>query len=105
VLLVDDMIATGGSMASAARLVRDQGARSVHVTVTHAVFCGPAFERLASAPIDEITVTDSIPLRDGSEALPITVVSVASLLAQAIQRIHLNESVSSLFQFDHIAES
>jgi ribose-phosphate pyrophosphokinase len=104
VLMVDDMIATGGSVANAARLLREQGAKSVYVAATHAVFCGPASERLAAAPIDEITVTDTIPLSDGAEALPITVVSVASLLAEAIKRIHFNESVSSLFRFNKASE-
>jgi ribose-phosphate pyrophosphokinase len=105
VLMVDDMIATGGSVANAAQLLRDNGATSVSVAATHAVLCGPAFERLASAPIDEITVTDTIPLPDGADALPITVVSVASLLAEAIKRIHYNESVSSLFKFESTSES
>ncbi len=105
VLMVDDMIATGGSVAEAARLLKEEGAKSCHVTATHAVFCGPAFERLAAAPIDEITVTDTIPLNDEGAALPITVVSVASLLAEAIKRIHLDESVSSLFQFHDASES
>jgi len=105
VLMVDDMIATGGSVAEAARLLQEQGAKSCQVAAAHAVFCGPAFERLAAAPIDEITVTDTIPLSDEGAALPITVVSVASLLAEAIKRIHLNESVSSLFQFHDASES
>jgi len=105
VLMVDDMIATGGSVAEAARLLQEQGAKSCQVAATHAVFCGPAFERLAAAPIDEITVTDTIPLSGEGAALPITVVSVASLLAEAIKRIHLDESVSSLFQFHDASES
>ena len=99
VLLVDDMIATAGSVSEAAHRLRREGAKSVHVAATHPVLCGPACERLASAPIDEVTVTDTIPIRDEGRGLPITVVSVASLLGEAIQRIHLNESVSSLFQF------
>ncbi len=78
-------------------MLRDHGACSVEVAATHAVLCDPAPERLAAAPIDHITVTDTVPLREEARALPITVVSVASLLGEAIRRIHLNESVSSLF--------
>ena len=96
VIIVDDMISTGGSMAEAAGIVRRHGAQRVVVAVTHAVLCGPAVERLDAAPIDKIPVTDSIPL---AERRPknVEVVSVAPLLAQAIHNIHRNESVSSLF--------
>jgi len=97
VLVVDDIIATGGSVCEAARMLRDHGACSVEVAATHAVLCDPAPERLAAAPIDHITVTDTVPLREDARALPITVVSVASLLGEAMRRIHFNESVSSLF--------
>jgi len=97
VLIVDDIIATGGSVCEAARMLRDHGARSVEVAATHAVLCDPAPERLAAAPIDHITVTDTVPLREEAKSLPITVVSVANLLGEAIRRIHFNESVSSLF--------
>jgi ribose-phosphate pyrophosphokinase len=99
VLLVDDMIATAGSVAQAASLLKSEGATSIQVVATHPVFCGPAVERLAAAPVDRVTVTDTIPLRDECRAIPITVVSVASLLGEAIRRIHFNESVSSLFHF------
>ncbi len=97
VLIVDDIIATGGSVCEAARMLRDHGARSVEVAATHAVLCDPAPERLAAAPIDHITVTDTVPLREEAKSLPITVVSVANLLGEAMRRIHFNESVSSLF--------
>jgi len=97
VLMVDDIIATAGTMCDAARLLRDMGARSVQVAATHAVLCGPAIERLGAAPIERITVTDTIPLREEGSSLPIHVVSVASLLGEGMRRIHSNESVSSLF--------
>jgi ribose-phosphate pyrophosphokinase len=96
VLIVDDMISTGGSMAEAAAIVRRHGARSVFVAVTHAVLCGPAIERLDAAPIDRLFVTDSIPLGE-KRPKTVEVVSIAPLLAQAIQNIHNNQSVSSLF--------
>jgi len=97
VLVVDDIIATGGSVAEAARLLREHGAASVQVAATHPVFCGPAVRCLASAPIERITVTDTIPLHEEGNSLPVSVVSVASLLGEAMRRIHFNESVSSLF--------
>jgi ribose-phosphate pyrophosphokinase len=96
VVIVDDMISTGGSISEAAGIVRRHGAQRVVVAVTHAVLCGPAIERLDAAPIDKLLVTDSIPL---AERRPknVQVVTVAPLLAQAIRNIHRNESVSSLF--------
>jgi ribose-phosphate pyrophosphokinase len=97
VVLVDDMISTGGSISEAARVCRKYGAQTIVIAVSHAVLCGPAVERLDAAPIDRILITDSIPPRD---KLPrnTEVVSVAPLLARAIMNIHRNESVSSLFQ-------
>jgi ribose-phosphate pyrophosphokinase len=97
VIVVDDMISTGGSISEAARIVRKCGARSVVIAVTHAVLCGPAVERLDGAPIDKLLITDSIPPRD-KKPKNLEVVSVAPLLARAIMNIHRNESVSSLFE-------
>ncbi len=97
VLMIDDIIATGGSVCAAASLLRAHGARSVRVAATHAVLCEPAVKRLGAAPIDHIVVTDTIPLAEAARGLPISVVSVAGLLGEAIKRIHYNESVSSLF--------
>jgi len=98
VLIVDDIIATGGSVAQAAMLLRRQGARSIRVLATHGVFCGPAVERLREASIERIMVTDSIPLPERVQGLPIEVVSVAQLLGEAMLRIHRDESVSSLLR-------
>ncbi|MCY2958741.1 MAG: ribose-phosphate pyrophosphokinase [Planctomycetota bacterium] len=97
VILVDDMISTGGSIAEASRVCRKYGAKTIVIAVSHAVLCGPAVERLDAAPIDKILITDSIPPR---AQLPrnTEIVSVAPLLARAIMNIHRNESVSSLFQ-------
>lgn len=97
VLMIDDIIATGGSVCAAARLLRERGALSVQVTATHAVLCPPAPERLGAAPIDRVVVTDTIPLQESAKGLPIAVISVAELLGEAMKRIHYNESVSSLF--------
>jgi ribose-phosphate pyrophosphokinase len=99
VIMVDDMIATAGTVTQAAAAVRKEGARSVRAAATHPVLCGPAVERLAAAPIDEIIVTDTIPISDATrQGLPnLKVLSVAPLFGEAIRRIHRNESVSILF--------
>ncbi len=99
VLMVDDIIATAGTVVEAAKLVRERGATKVIIAATHAVLCGPALERLASAPIDDLAITDTIPLSEAARArLPsVTVLSVSELLGEAIRRIHSHESVSSLF--------
>ena len=98
VLMCDDIIATAGTICSAAKLVRERGAMKVYVGATHGVLAGPAMERLSKAPIDEIIVTDTIPLTSEAEKLgKIKVLTVASMLGEAIKRIHRNQSVSSLF--------
>lgn len=99
VLMVDDMIATAGTVCQAAVAVRQRGARSVRLAATHAVLCGPALERLGTVPIDEIVVTDTIPVDEQTRQHlnGLKVLSVAPLLGEAIRRIHRNESVSILF--------
>jgi ribose-phosphate pyrophosphokinase len=92
------MITTAGSMTNAIKTVRQFGATVVYPMATHAVLCGDAYERLAGAQLDELVVTDTIPLKDRFAALPIKVLSTAPLLAEAIRRIHTNQSVSSLFK-------
>ena len=86
VVIVDDMISTGGSISEAARILKQTGAKQIVIAVSHAVFCGPAVERLNAAPVDKILVTDTIPQRNVPDKLQ--EVSVAPLLAQAIQSIH-----------------
>jgi ribose-phosphate pyrophosphokinase len=102
VLMMDDMITTAGTVSSAAKLCKEEGAVRVFVGATHAVLCGPAAERLHNAPIDEVVVTDTIPV--GPEKMAaigkLKVLSVAPLLGEAIYRIHNDESVSSLFLKD-----
>jgi len=97
VLLVDDMISTGSSLCEACNLLRGNGALDVYVAATHPVLCGKACSKLDAAGFKEITVTDSIPLPAETPAC-LNSVSLASMLAQAILRIHTNESVSSLFK-------
>ena len=99
IVMIDDMIATAGTVCEAAKIVRERGARSIRCAATHAVFAGPALERLEKAPFTEIVVTDTIPLSNESRRrLPsLTVLSVAEVLGEAIARIHKHQSVSSLF--------
>jgi len=99
VLMMDDMITTAGTICSAARLAKEEGAKRVLAGATHGVFCGPAIERLRKAPIDELVVTDTVPMDEEiTQALTnLKVLSVAELVGEAIHRIHNNESVSSLF--------
>ncbi|MYC89347.1 MAG: ribose-phosphate pyrophosphokinase [Gemmatimonadales bacterium] len=99
-IVPDDMIDTAGTMVSAIEVLKERGARDIYVLATHPLMSGPAVERLASADVKEITVTDTVPLAPGvQEALPnLTVLSVASLLAQAIESTHENTSVSKLFK-------
>ncbi|MHC5012137.1 MAG: ribose-phosphate diphosphokinase [Planctomycetota bacterium] len=96
VLIIDDMISTAGSIVEAARTVRRAGAVTVRITATHGVLCGPARERLAAAPVDEIVLTDTIPV-DQTGLDNLTVLSIAPLLAEAIQRVHEERSISVLF--------
>jgi ribose-phosphate pyrophosphokinase len=101
ILMCDDIIATAGTVCSAAELVKKRGGKKICVGVTHGVFAGPAFERLDKAPIDEIVVTNTIPLNEEAKKLKrIKVLSVATMLGEAIKRIHRHESVSSLFTGD-----
>ena len=99
VLMVDDIIATAGTMVQAAEVVRRAGARRVIAAATHAVLCGPAVERLTKAPFDQLAVTDTIPIvPQVRERIPnLVVLSISELMGEAIRRIHRNESVSSLF--------
>jgi ribose-phosphate pyrophosphokinase len=96
-LVVDDEIDTAGSLTQAVRVVHDHGARDIYCCATHGVFSGPAVERLSSAPIKEIVITDSIPLAEAKRLPNITILSVAELFAGAISRIHDGRSVTELF--------
>jgi len=99
VLMVDDMITTAGTVTEACKMLRDNGAGDIYMAATHAVFADKAMERLAACPFTKLAITDTIPL--GNRADPIkdrlVLLSVASLLGDAIHRIHHNESVSALF--------
>jgi ribose-phosphate pyrophosphokinase len=96
-ILIDDEIATAGTMVEAIAFVRGQGARRVTVAGVHAVLSGAAPERLRAAEVDEYVFTDSIPIPPQKSNPRITVLSVAELMAEAIMRIHDGRSVSALF--------
>ena len=101
VIIVDDMISTGGSISEAARVVKQHGAKEVVIAVSHAVLCGPAVERLDGCPADAILVTDTIP-RKGPVPRNLEIVTVAPLLGRAIHNLHESKSLSVLF--DHFEE-
>jgi len=97
-LIVDDLIDTGGTLVKAAEALLKHGALSVRACSTHAVLSGPAVERIEASCLQEVVVTNSIPLReDAIRCGRIKVLSVAPLLARAIQSIHEDGSVSTLF--------
>ncbi len=96
-LMFDDMISTAGSICGAAQLVHEAGAREIHVAATHAVLCGNAIENLSNAPITSLVVTDTIPLENHQLPGKLRILSVAPLLAEAIKRIHHDQSISELF--------
>lgn len=98
VIIIDDIIDTAGTICTAAKVMIEKGAREVYACCTHPVFSGPAIERLAAAPIKEIVVTNTIPLTKEKQLPNITVLSVASLVGEAILRIHEDLSVSKLFE-------
>ena len=97
VILVDDMCDTGGTLVKAAKLLKDQGASRIFAIITHPVFSGNALEKIGDSVIDEMIISDTIPLR-GKAPANITVISIASLLGESIRRIQLGESLSELFQ-------
>ncbi len=96
VLLIDDMISTAGSITEAAKLCKEKGAKSVRIAATHGVLCGPARERLRAAPVEEIVLTDTIPV-DITGLDKLNVLSIAPLLAEAIMRVHREQSISAIF--------
>lgn len=97
-LIPDDMIDTAGTVAAAAKALKELGAKDIYVCATHALLSGPAAERLRNAPIKEVTVTDTVAIPPEHRFPQLTVLSVGELLAKAIRYTHSDESVSSLFE-------
>jgi ribose-phosphate pyrophosphokinase len=96
-VVIDDMVDTAGTLIQAVSALAREGARRILACGVHAVLSGPALERLAASPLEEVVVTNSIPVSAAKRAARVTVLSVAPLLGEAIRRIHDEESVSTLF--------
>ena len=97
-VIVDDLVATAGSLVQAVEALKEAGAVEIYAAVTHPILSGPAKERLNASSLKELVVTDTIPVDDGKRLPKIRVLTVAPLLGEAIRRIHHEESVSSLFE-------
>ena len=98
VVLVDDIIATAGSLIEAVEALKDSGVKGVYATATHGVLSGPAIDRISQCKaLQEVVITNSIPLKDSKGCTKIKALSVAPLLAEAIARTHNEESISCLF--------
>lgn len=97
-LITDDMVDTAGTMSAAIHALKERGARAVYAAASHALLSGNAKERLSSAPLTELVVTNSIRIPEERRFEGLTVLSVANLLARAIRYIHSNDSVSQLFE-------
>ncbi len=96
-LLFDDMISTAGSICGAADMVAKAGASKIYLAATHGIFCGNAIQRIEASSVEKVLVTDTVPLNSDNSSPKVKVLSVASLLGEAVKRIHHNESVSFLF--------
>ena len=97
VVVIDDMIDTAGTLIQAVEAVKREGARRVLACAVHGVLSGPALKRIEESPLEEVIITNSVPLTPGKVSPKVHVLSVAPLLAEAIRRIHDEESVSTLF--------
>ena len=97
-VIVDDMVATAGSLVEAVEAIKKAGAKDVYATITHPVLCGPALERIRKSALKELIVTDTIPLGEKKLSNKIKVLSIAPLLGEAIERIHGEKSISVLFR-------
>ena len=97
-IVPDDIIDTAGTLFNAAKALKDSGASKVSAYITHPVLSGPAIERIISSEIDELVVTNSIPLtKDGQKCSKIRVISIAPLISECIKRLSNEESLSAVF--------
>jgi ribose-phosphate pyrophosphokinase len=98
VVIVDDIIDTAGTVVQAAEMVREYGALSVRVAATHGVFSDPAIDRIKNAPLDEVIVTNTLPIHEDARRLDnVEVLSIAPVLGEALQAIFMDSSVSDIF--------
>jgi ribose-phosphate pyrophosphokinase len=96
-IIVDDLVATASSLVEAAAALKKQGGKEIYAAITHPVLSGPAIKRINDSVIKKLFVTNTIPVENGKKHKKIEVLSIAPLLAEAIKRIHNEESVSCLF--------
>ena len=97
-IIIDDMVDTAGTLCAAAKGLTEKGARGVYACISHGLLSGPALERIHASTIKELIITDSIPPRPEVKVSPkVRVLSVAHLLGEAVKRIHMGDSLSSLF--------
>ena len=97
-IVPDDIIDTAGTLCNAAKALKDSGASKVSAYITHPVLSGPAIERISNSEIDELVVTNSIPLtQDGKKCSKIRVISIAPIISECIKRLSNEESLSAVF--------
>lgn len=96
-VMFDDVVTTARTLCQAAKAIRERGALDIYAGVTHGVFCPGSLERVAESPITEVVVTDTVQHEPGALSKKVRVLSVAGLLGEAVQRIHEERSLSSLF--------
>jgi ribose-phosphate pyrophosphokinase len=98
VVIVDDMIDTAGTVCNAAEMVKDYGALSVRIAATHGIFSDPALDRIKNAPIEEVIVTNTLPVSEDVASMDkVKVLSIAPILAETLQAIFMDSSVSEIF--------
>jgi ribose-phosphate pyrophosphokinase len=96
-IMVDDLIDTAGTLCNAAERLVEEGATEVYACATHAVFSGPAYERIEASPMKEVVVTDTLPLKEGEPRSKIRTLTIAPILASTIRNVFTDESVSAVF--------
>jgi ribose-phosphate pyrophosphokinase len=102
-IIVDDMIDTAGTVANAAELLRKKGAESVRVVATHGVLSPPAIDRLKNAPIEKVVITNTLPIPEEANGFDaFEVLSVAPIVAEALQAIFIDSSVSEIFLGENV---
>ena len=99
VIIVDDMIDTAGTLTKAATMFMDKGAKSVRAAATHPILSGPAYERINNSPLTEVIVSNTIPLNSSKDLSKFTVLSVADIFADVIERVYNYKEISSRFIF------
>ncbi|MDR0509925.1 MAG: ribose-phosphate pyrophosphokinase [Rikenellaceae bacterium] len=99
IIILDDMIDTAGTLTLAANMFMDKGAKSVRAVATHAVMSGPAYDRINASALSEVIVTDTIPLKQGEDLEKFTVLSVADIFADVMERVYNYKEISSRFIF------